>query len=111
VLERAVAIESAANGPEHPRLGARLTNLGQAYAHVGAHDKAEAAHARAIAILEEAHGTDSAKLSDALFARGNYFAGRDQCAPAVVDFERARTLKAETGDPKHLHRAPTISSR
>jgi tetratricopeptide (TPR) repeat protein/tRNA A-37 threonylcarbamoyl transferase component Bud32 len=103
MLERAVAIEIATTGDDHPRIATRLTNLGQAYAHLDEHAKAEAAHARAIAILEAAHGSESARLSDAFFARGNYFAGRERCELALADFERARTLKAETGDPNHLH--------
>ena len=57
-FERALAIDEATYGPEHPKVATAVSNLGGVLQDKGDLDGAQAAYERALAILESFLGAD-----------------------------------------------------
>jgi tetratricopeptide (TPR) repeat protein len=58
LAERALAIDEAAYGPEHPAVGRDLNNLAQIWQNLGQLEQARPLAERALAITEAAYGPD-----------------------------------------------------
>lgn len=63
VLERALAIDEAANGPDHPDVAITLTHLGTVQGLMGELTAARATLERALAIKEAAYGPDHPQVA------------------------------------------------
>ena len=63
VLERALANEEAAYGPDHPQVAITLTNLGIVQQRLGELPAARATLERALAITEAAYGPDHPQVA------------------------------------------------
>jgi tetratricopeptide (TPR) repeat protein len=64
--ERALAIDEAAYGPDHPDVAAALSHLAQALSDLGHPDQAQPLYERALAIDEAAYGPDHPDVATAL---------------------------------------------
>ncbi|MCA1679885.1 MAG: tetratricopeptide repeat protein, partial [Actinobacteria bacterium] len=60
LIKRALAIEEAVYGPEHPQVASTLTNLGVVQEHLGELEQARFTQQRALAIFEHSLGPDHA---------------------------------------------------
>jgi tetratricopeptide (TPR) repeat protein len=66
LYERALAIDEAAHGPDHPTIATALNNLAGALRALGHPEQAQPLYERALAIDEAAHGPDHPTIATAL---------------------------------------------
>jgi tetratricopeptide (TPR) repeat protein len=93
-FERALAIDEAAFGPDHPKVATNVNNLGVVLQALGDYAGAKAAYERALAIDEAAFGpdhpevaTDVNNLGDVLRALGDYAGAKAAYARALAIWE------------------------
>jgi hypothetical protein len=63
VVQRGVAIQERALGPDHPDLALLLGNLAEQYRLVGAYERSLPLHERALAIRERTYGSNHVNLA------------------------------------------------
>jgi len=104
LLERALAIDEAAYGPDHPDVGIRLNNLAQVLQDLGDPAGARALQERALAIDEAAYGPDHPvvardlnNLATILRALGDLAGARplQERALAITEAVRSARSRAE----------------
>jgi tetratricopeptide (TPR) repeat protein len=93
VLRRALALEEAAVGPDHPDLASTLHNLAYACRRQALYDEADVLYRRATKILEKAQGPMSGNLASVLegHAASNEESGK--CDEAEALYRRALLIR------------------
>jgi Tfp pilus assembly protein PilF len=89
LLERALRIEEAQFGPDHPQVATTLNNLGVVWGDLGQPAKALEVFERALRILEGAYGPDHPQVAATLSNLGAVWSNLGQPAKAHEVFERA----------------------
>ena len=110
VLERALAIEEAAYGPDHPEVAVTLTNLGIVQQHLGELPAARATLERALAIEEAAHGPDHPEGAKTLAHLGMVQQQLGELPAARATLERALAIEEAAYGPDHPEVAITLTS-
>jgi Tfp pilus assembly protein PilF len=110
VLERALAMEEAADGPGHPEVAVILNNLGIAQWELGDLPAARASMERALAIGEAAYGPGHPKLAFALNNLGEILGELGEVAAARASVERALAIDEATYGPGHPEVASTLNT-
>jgi tetratricopeptide (TPR) repeat protein len=93
LYQRALAIDTRWEGPEHPDLAGNLDNMAQVYAALGRRDEALATQRRSVALVERTE-PDSGQLARTLSSLGTVLAAVGQPDAAIAPFGRARALMA-----------------
>jgi len=107
MYERAIAIDEAALGPDHPNVAIRLNNLGNVLREQGDLAGAKALYERALAIGEAALGPDHPQV--AIFADnlGGVLRTQGDLAGAKALLERALAISEAALGPDH----PAVATR
>jgi Tfp pilus assembly protein PilF len=100
-LERALAIEEAALGPDHPAVATTLTNLGVVLEGLGDLAGARAFHQRALAIEEAALGPDHPAVARTLGNLGLVQRALGDLAGARAFHQRALAIEEAALGPDH----------
>jgi tetratricopeptide (TPR) repeat protein len=108
VLERALRINEAAHGPEHPQVAATLTNLGVARRELGEPAAAVELLERVLRIEEAAHGPDHPEVAITLTNLGAARHELGEHALAAELYERALRIKEAAHGPDHPEVAITL---
>jgi Tfp pilus assembly protein PilF len=110
VLERALAMEEAADGPGHPEVAVILNNLGIAQWELGDLGAARASMERALAIGEAAYGPGHPELATALNNLGAVQRRLGELPAARATLERALAIKQAAYGPHHPEVADILSN-
>jgi tetratricopeptide (TPR) repeat protein len=109
-LERAVRIDEAAFGPDHPEVAPDLNNLGCVLQHLGDLVGAKKNHQRALRIDEAAFGPDHPRVASCLNNLGSALQGLGDLTGARENYERALRITEATLGPDHPHVAPRLNN-
>jgi tetratricopeptide (TPR) repeat protein len=90
-------------GPQHPNVGVLVNNLGDVLQRQHQYAAAEDHYVRAMAIFTASFGADAPPLAYPLTGRGEALLALGRGAEALVDLERALTLR-DAGSPTDLAR-------
>jgi DNA-binding SARP family transcriptional activator/tetratricopeptide (TPR) repeat protein len=107
-LERALAIDERALGPEHPDVASDLSNLSLVLWNLGDLTGARAALERALAIDERDLGPDHPYISIDLNNLGLVLKALGDLAGARAAFERALAIDEQAHGPDHSHVATVL---
>ena len=95
-FERAIKIDEAAFGPDHPNVAIRVNNLGSVLKDLGDHAGPKAAYERALKIDEAAFGPDHPNVAiDVL---------RNKVGEMRQEYLRDRRIRQARGDSSRGHR-------
>ncbi len=101
LLQRALAEDERAFGPEHPQVAIRLSNLALLYQEIGLPDQAQPLYERALAIDQRAYGNDHPAVArDVSNLAGIYYdsGAYDQAEPR---YERALAIDRKIYGSEH----------
>jgi Tfp pilus assembly protein PilF/nucleoside phosphorylase len=101
VFERALAIEEAAYGPDHPQVAIRVNNLGYVLQDQGDLAGAKSHYERALAIDEAAFGPDHPQVAIRVNNLGSVLRAQGDLAGAKSHFERALSIDEAAYGPDH----------
>jgi Tfp pilus assembly protein PilF len=101
MLERALAIDEAARGPNHPDAAIRLNNLGSVLQDQGDLAGAKALYERALAIDEAARGPNHANVAIRLNNLGDLLREQGDLAGAKIYLERALAIDEAARGSNH----------
>ena len=104
-LERALAIEAKAYGPDHPTVAIRLNNLGLVLRDLGDPEAARDHFRRALAIGEKTYGPDHPTVAIRLNNLGGVLRDLSDLEGARDHYERALAIDEKTCDRDH----PTVA--
>lgn len=110
VLERALAMEEAADGPGHPEVAVILNNLGIAQWELGDLGAARASVERALAIDEAAYGPGHPEVASTLNNLGAVQRRLGELPAARATLERALAIKQAAYGPHHPEVADILSN-
>jgi tetratricopeptide (TPR) repeat protein len=97
LYERAIALKTAAEGPEHPDVAITLNSLGNALHELGAHEDGLAAIRRAAVIFAHAYGPGNRWVGVTLNDEGEILAASGRGGEALPLFEKSvAILEADT---------------
>ena len=99
--ERAVPIETAALGEEHPFVGNEENTIGAALANEGKEGEAEPHFRRAVRVLEGATGADSQNLANYLTGLGFCVSHLGRYEEALALHQRALAIREKVLRPDH----------
>jgi tetratricopeptide (TPR) repeat protein len=99
LFERALAIDEATHGPDHPDVGTRLNNLAGVLRDLGDFAGARSLFERALAIDESAHGPNHRKLGTDCNNLAMVLQDLGDLARARSLYERALAIDEATHDP------------
>jgi tetratricopeptide (TPR) repeat protein len=107
LAERALAIDEAAYGPDHPEVGTDLNNLAQIWQDLGQLERARPLAERALAITEAAHGPDHPTVGTRLNNLAVIWQDLGQLEQARPLAERALAITEAAYGPDH----PAVGTR
>jgi tetratricopeptide (TPR) repeat protein len=105
-MRRALAIDEASLGPDHPKVAIRLNNLGQLLQATGRLAEAEPLYRRALAIDEAAFGPDHPDVAIDLNSLGQVLQATNRLAEAEPLVRRVVEIFAKSFGPGH----PNVAS-
>jgi tetratricopeptide (TPR) repeat protein len=100
-IERALAINEAAFGPDHPNVATVVNNLGSVLGDLGDHEGARAAYERALAIDKEVCGLNHPKVARNFNNLGSVLSDLGDHAGAWAAYERALAIFEGFLPPEH----------
>jgi tetratricopeptide (TPR) repeat protein len=101
--EQALAIQEKALGPNHPDVGASLSNMASLYCAQGRYDEAEPLYEQALAIQEKALGPNHSDVGAILSSLASLYRAKGQYHEAERLFEQALMIQIKTLGPNHLN--------
>jgi tetratricopeptide (TPR) repeat protein len=101
--ERALAIDQAVYGPDHPNVAIDVNNLGSVLKALGDLAGARAAFERALAIDQAVYGPDHPNVATDVNNLGGVLQALGDLAGARVAFERALAIFERFLPPEHPH--------
>lgn len=101
-LERALAIEEKAYGPEHPEVARDLNNLGLVYDNLQEYDEAKTRFERALTILKNKFGSEHPRVAMVLYNLGMVYNALGQDGEAKIRLECALHIAINAGNPELL---------
>jgi tetratricopeptide (TPR) repeat protein len=105
--ERALRIDEAAYGPDHPTVAIRINNLGRVLQDLGDLEGAKAAYERALRIDEATYGWDHAYVATAVNNLGSVLQDLGDLQGAKAALERALRIDEAVYGPDH----PSVAIR
>jgi tetratricopeptide (TPR) repeat protein len=103
-FERALRIDEAVHGPDHPNVAAHVNNLGSVLRAQGDLEGARAAYERALRIDEAVYGPDHPNVAIRVNNLGSVLHDQGDLEGARAAYERAlRILKGSQLPPDHPH--------
>jgi tetratricopeptide (TPR) repeat protein len=108
--ERALAIDEAAFGPDHPRVAIRVNNLGDVLQDLGDLVGARAAHERALAIWEKQLGPEHPNVASAVNNLGSVLKDLGDLAGAREAFQRALAIFEKVLGADHPNVATLVNN-
>jgi len=108
--ERALRIDEAAFGPDHPEVAIRVNNLGSVLDSMGDYAGARAAYARALRIDEAAFGPDHPNVARDVNNLGGVLKALGDYAGARAAYERALTIDEAAFGPDHPEVATDVNN-
>jgi tetratricopeptide (TPR) repeat protein len=108
--ERALKIDEAAFGPDHPKVAIRVNNLGSVLRDLGDLAGARAAFERALKIAEAAFGPDHPKVAIRVNNLGVVLKALGDLAGARAAYERALQIDEAAFGPDHPNVATYINN-
>ena len=110
LYERALAIDEAVYGPEHPNVAIRVNNLGSVLQDLGDYAGAKANYERALAIVKKELGENHPYVASTLNNLGGVLEDLGDYAGAKANYERALVIvKKELGE-NHPYVASTLNN-
>ncbi len=106
-LERALSIEEAAHGPDHPKVAKHANNLGRVMTDLGKQEQARNLFLRALAIDEAAMGPDHPQVARRLNNVGTTLTGMGKWDEAESFLARALRIDEAAFGPDH----PNVAMR
>lgn len=103
--ERALRIDEATYGSDHPTVANRVNNLGDVYQYLGDPPAAKAAFERALRIDEATYGPDHPTVAIRVNNLGRVYHDLGDLSAAKAAFERALRIGEATYGPDH----PTVA--
>lgn len=97
-------------GPEAPRVGGLLANIGSAYRELGEYDRAAGYDQRALQIAEAAYGPDHPNVATALGNLAAVQRDRGELPAAEETVRRAIEILATPTRPKRAYARPSTST-
>jgi len=110
LTQRALAIEEAVYGPEHPEVAITLTNLGIVQLELGKLEAARVTLQRALAIREGVYGREHPEVAITLGNLGIVQQQLGEFEAARVSQQRALTIKEAVYGPEHPEVAITLTN-
>ncbi|WP_420455615.1 FxSxx-COOH system tetratricopeptide repeat protein [Rubrivirga sp.] len=110
LFERALALDEAALGPDHPNVAAALSNLGGVLRASGDLKGAEAAYRRALAIAEAAYGPDHPDVATTLNNLGLVLRARGDLEGAEAAHRCALATFEAVYGPDYPHVATALNN-
>jgi len=101
VLERALRIDEAAYGPDHPKVAIRVNNLGSVLRALGDLEGARAHFERALRIDEAAYGPDHPNVAIRVNNLGNVLRDLGDLEGARAHYDRALGIMEKAYGPQH----------
>jgi tetratricopeptide (TPR) repeat protein len=99
--ERALAIDEAVYGPDHPQVAIRVNNLGLVLRDLGELAGARAAYERALAIDEAVYGPDHPQVATDVNNLGGVLRALGDLAGARAAYERTLAILERFRPPEH----------
>jgi tetratricopeptide (TPR) repeat protein len=109
-IDRALAIDERAFGPEHPKVAIRVNNLGSVLRAQGDLEGARAAFERALAIDERVYGQDHANVAIRVNNLGSVLRDQGDLEGARAAFERALAIDEQVYGPEHPEVATDVNN-
>jgi tetratricopeptide (TPR) repeat protein len=97
--ERAIALKTAAEGPDHPDVGFSVNNYGNTLADLGDYEGALVQERRALAIFERAYGPRNRMMAMPLSNEGEILNALGRHAEALPVFQRAVEIMEAEMEP------------
>ena len=110
LYRRAIAIEEARRGTEHPRMAQVLNNLALVYRAQGFYAQAEPLCRRALAIAERAHGGEHPLTAAAVGNLLTVYLAQHRFSEAGPLFRRSVAIKERLLGPNHPALAASLSN-
>ncbi|HEX8822774.1 MAG TPA: CHAT domain-containing protein, partial [Archangium sp.] len=110
LYQRALAIQEAALGKNHPDVAESLSSLSALYHTQGMYGRAEPLQQRALAIREAALGKNHPHVADSLHHLGNLYADQGMYGRAEPLFKRALAIREATVGENHFTIADSLNS-
>jgi len=107
---RALAIDEAAYGPDHPRVAIIVNNLGSVLRDRDDLDGAEDAFRRALSINEAAYGPNHPKVAGCINNLGGVLRAQGDLAGAGDAFQRALAIDENAYGPDHPNIAVAVNN-
>jgi len=102
-FERALAIDEATFGPDHPKIAIRVNNLGSVLQDLGDLTGARAAYERSLAIWRAAYGEEHPRVATAHNNLGGVLYVLGDLTGARTAYERALAIFERFLPPEHPH--------
>jgi len=109
-FERALKIDEAVYGPDHPNVAIRVNNLGGVLRDLGDHAGAKAAFERALFIDEAVYGPDHPEVAIDVNNLGGVLQDLGDHAGAKAAYERALTIDEAVYGPDHPNVAIRVNN-
>ena len=109
MAEQALALTERRLGPDHPRLGARLSDLALLYRAQGRYAEAEPLYRRDLAITEKAFGTDHPLVGTRLINLAVTYTARGRYAEAEPLLRRALVIRERRLGDSHPDTAAALN--
>jgi tetratricopeptide (TPR) repeat protein len=100
-FERALAIDEAVFGPDHPNVGRDVNNLGMVLNALGDHVGAKAAYERVLAIIEKVSGPDHPNIATLVNNLGSVLHDLGDHTGAKAAYDRALAIDEAVFGPDH----------
>jgi tetratricopeptide (TPR) repeat protein len=110
LFERALAIDEARLGPNHPNIAFRLNSLGLVQQELGDHTRAKAYYERALTISESSLGPDHPNMAIYLNNLGGVLKDLGDFEVAKALYERAIAIDEAALGPDHPHVAIDLNN-
>jgi Tfp pilus assembly protein PilF len=109
-FQRALTLDEATFGPDHPNVARDVNNLGSVLYALGDHAGARAAFQRALTIDEAAFGPDHPKVAIRVNNLGNVLQDMGDHASARAAYQRALTIDKAAFGPDHPNVAIDVNN-
>jgi tetratricopeptide (TPR) repeat protein len=109
-FERALSIQKATLGQQHPELSGTLNNLGNALEKQGRYDDSLAAHRQALSLSQALHGPTHPDVATSLINLGNVLGAQGDFDAALVEQRRALATLEQAFGPEHPNVASVLNN-
>ncbi len=109
LYQRALTLEEAARGADHPLVATILNNLAGLYQRQGQYAQAEPLYRRALTLREKLFGAEHPQIAASLNNLANLYLAQGLFEQAETVFKRALAMAEKTRGPQHPDVASTLN--